>query len=157
MPILNYTTEVPFEKSIGEISQTLARKGARSIATDYDEKGTPMGLAFIMPVGGVAVRFQLPNRAEGVQKAILKDKPYNSNHRVSRAAYEQRVMEQAQRVSWRIVKDWVEAQLALIESGQAEMAQVFMPYATAADGRTMYQLFVENNQKQLGSGGGNGE
>lgn len=154
MPILNYTTEVPFEKSIGEISQLLARKGARSIQTDYNDKGTPVGLAFVMAVGGIPVRFQLPNRSEGVAAAILKDKPHNSNHRVSRAAYEQRIREQAERVSWRIVKDWVEAQLALIESGQAEMGQVFMPYATAQDGRTMYELFLENNQKQLGSGGG---
>lgn len=154
MPILNYTTEVPFEKSIGEISQLLARKGARSIQTDYSDGGTPTGLQFVMVVGGLPIRFKLPNRSEGVCKAILKDKPYGPNHRVSKAAYEKRVKEQAERVSWRIVKDWVEAQLALIESGQAEMGEVFMSYALREDGRTMYQLFVENNQKQLGSGGG---
>ena len=154
MAILNYTTEVPLERSIGEISQLLARKGAKSIQTDYSDTGSPTGLAFVMAVGGLLVRFQLPNNAEGVYRVILKDKPYNVNRRCTLEAYQQRIRLQAERVSWRIVKDWVEAQLALIESGQAEMGQVFMPYAMQRDGRTMYEIFVENNQKQLGTGGG---
>lgn len=59
---------------------------------------------------------------------------------------------QAERVSWRIIKDWVEAQIALVESSQAEMAQVFMPYATDESGGTLYMRFLESNQKRLASG-----
>ncbi len=153
MPILNYTTEVPAEKTIGEITSLLVRKGARSISSEFREDGTIEAVCFVMPVGGLPVRFQLPSNAAGVAAVMLKQKPYNSNHRGTRADYEQRVSVQAERVSWRILKDWVEAQLALIESGQAQMAQVFMPYAQDNNGRTMYELFVENNQRQLGSGG----
>lgn len=153
MAILNYSTEVPSERTIGEITSLLVRKGARSIHSEYRDDGSIEAVAFVMHVRGLPVRFVLPNKVEGVSKVMLKDKPFNSNHRCSRAEYEKRIRTQAERVSWRILKDWVEAQLALIESGQAEMGQVFMPYAVmAADGRTMYELFVENNQKQLGAG-----
>lgn len=152
MAILNYTTEVPSERTIGEITSLLVRKGARSIHSEYREDGGIEAVAFVMPVGGLPVRFVLPNKVDGVFRVILRDKPFHQNHRCSLAAYEARVRAQAERVSWRILKDWVEAQLALIESGQAELAQVFMPYAMSGSGQTMYELFVENNQKQLGSG-----
>lgn len=154
MAILNYTTEVPSERTIGEITSLLVRKGARTINSEYREDGSIEAVSFVMHVGGVPVRFVLPNKVEGVFKVILKDRPFHPNHRCSQAVYHERVRAQAERVSWRILKDWIEAQLALIESGQAEMGQVFMPYAVMArDGKTMYELFVESNLKQLGSGG----
>jgi hypothetical protein len=86
---------------------------------------------------------------------LLKEKPYSARHHGygNKEKYEAKFFSQAERVSWRILKDWVEAQLALIESGQAEMGQVFMPYAMNDQGRTMYELFVENNQKRLSAGG----
>lgn len=155
MPILNYTTEVPAERTVGEITSMLVRKGARSIQTEYRPDGSIEAVVFIMVVGGLPVRFALPNNAAGVLRVMLKEKPYNPSYHGygNKEKYEAKFAAQAERVSWRILKDWIEAQLALIESGQAEVGQVFMPYAIASDGRTMYQLFVENNQKQLGAGG----
>lgn len=155
MPILNYTTAVPAERTIGEITALLVRKGARSIHTEYREDGSIEAVVFVMPVGGVPVRFALPNNAAGVQRAMLREKPCNPSYHGygKREKYEAKFAAQAERVSLRILKDWVEAQVALIESGQAEIGQVFMPYAIAKDGRTMYELFVENNQKQLTAGG----
>lgn len=151
MAILNYTTEVPTMKTVGEITSLLMRKGVRSLNSEYREDGSLDAVSFVMMVGGTPVRFVLPNKAEGVFAVLLKATPHHRNHRCSLNEYKARLRAQAERVSWRILKDWVEAQMALIESGQAELGQVFMPYAVmAADGRTMYELFVENNQKRLG-------
>ena len=36
--------------------------------------------------------------------------------------------EQAHRVAWRIVKDWLEAQLALIQTEMVRLDQVMLPY-----------------------------
>lgn len=153
MPILNYSTEVPPERTVAEITALLVRKGARSITTDYGEGGQLSSVTFIMMVGGLPVRFQLPANTEGVAKAMLREKPFNpSRHRGGRLKYEEKFRTRARWVAWRILKDWVAAQIALIESGQADTAQVFMPYATEASGRTMYELFVENNQRQLTAG-----
>lgn len=152
MPILNYTTTVPPERSVGEITTLLVRKGAKSVTSDFNDDGRVKAVSFVMAVGGLPARFLLPANAEGVAKFMLREKPYRSRVRGTRQQYEQKVRQKAEWVAWRILKDWVEAQMALIESGQAEAAQVFMPYATAQDGRTMYELFVENNQKRLGSG-----
>lgn len=150
--ILNYSTQVPPERTVGEITSLLVRKGAKSITSDFHEDGRVKAVSFIMLVGGLPTRFLLPVNVSGVARVMLRDKPHKPSHRISRGAYEKKTEQQAEWVAWRILKDWVEAQMALIESGQAEAAQVFMPYATAQDGRTMYELFVENNVKQLGAG-----
>jgi hypothetical protein len=69
-------------------------------------------------------------------------------------------MPHARKVAWRIIKDWVAAQLALIEAEQATLAQVFLPYCVMQHGDgiseavTMYDRFLEevSNQRQLGTG-----
>ena len=38
MPILNYTTKIPVEKTIGEIEKMLAESGAQKILKEYDNE-----------------------------------------------------------------------------------------------------------------------
>ena len=57
--------------------------------------------------------------------------------------------EQAARVARRIVKDWIEAQLALVEAEQAEMVEVFLPYAQDQTGQTPYESLEAKNFAQL--------
>jgi hypothetical protein len=60
-----------------------------------------------------------------------------------------RTKEQAARIAWRIVKDWLEAQLAMIEAGLVDLQQVFLPYAQDATGRTFYKLMRERKFQPL--------
>jgi hypothetical protein len=152
MPILNYTTEVPADKSVGQIVALLSRKQAQSITQEFLEDGRVKAISFSMKVGVGFVSFQLPANIEGVHGILQKEAPYNNYRQCSRDAYFAKLRSQAERIAWRIVKDWVEAQMAMIESGQAEAAQVFLPYARQHDGRTVYELFIESHQRQLGSG-----
>jgi len=59
----------------------------------------------------------------------------------------------ARRVSCRIIKDWVEVQLAIAETKMVTIPQVFLPYAVNQDGRTLYELVAENPSLLLGEGG----
>lgn len=49
--------------------------------------------------------------------------------------------EQAERVAWRNVRDWVLAQMALVESCDAAVDEVFLPYMTDNSGKTLYQMY----------------
>jgi hypothetical protein len=140
VPILNYTTSVEAAKSIGEITGILSRFGARQILTDYDDNGNVSGIAFTILIEGAPLNIRLPCNVEGVFDALYKAKgvPNRSKTRL-----------QARRVAWRILKDWLEAQLALFQVGQAEMAQVLMPYAIDAEGRTAYSMFKDSHVRQL--------
>lgn len=53
------------------------------------------------------------------------------------------------RVSWRIVKDWVEAQMAIVEAQLAEVGEVFLPYAVTKKGNTLYKELKQDGMKLL--------
>lgn len=152
MPILNYRTEIPPERTIVEITAMLVRKGARSIQQEFREDGSVKSVVFVMVVGGVPTRFELPANIDGVAGVLLKEEPWSKNRNCGPTEYTLKLRRRAEWVAWRILKDWALAQMALIESGQAEPAQVFLPYMVNDEGQTLFQRFVENNQKQLGDG-----
>jgi hypothetical protein len=138
MAILNYTTTIKASKTVGEIQEMLAEKGARRIEIEYDDNRLPDGVYFGLQVNQVPVLFRLPCNTEGVYNALVRERVPGK--------YQNRL--HARNVAWRIIKDWIEAQLAIVEAGQAKMAEVFMPYAIDAEGRTMFQAF-ESHQKLL--------
>lgn len=142
--ILNYSTTIDAGKTAGEVQNILARAGAQSVAIDYDD-GKPAALTFTVTFCEQPIRFRLPCNADGVFKSISK---YGS-----KVPQSKRNIEQARRIAWRIIKDWTEAQLALIESGQSQMAEAFMPYVfDESTQQTMFQRFTESKQKQLTAG-----
>ncbi len=139
MPILNYTTKINPSKTVGEISECLSLHGARRIAVDYED-GLPVSLAFCITLNSQDVFFQLPCRWRGVLNVLQSDK------KVARALC---TKEQALRVSWRILKDWVEAQMAAVEAEIASVSEVFLPYALTANGQTVFEKISDNPQLLL--------
>lgn len=138
MPILNYTTKINAFKTQSEISYILAKHGARAILQEFDDKGHVEAISFKLrtPVGDQAVR--LPANVNAVF-AVLKRQKVKCD------------WDQAERVAWRIVKDWVEAQMAILESEQVSMDQVFLPYMVNQEGKTLYELYA-SKQLMLGNG-----
>jgi len=134
MAILNYTTTIASEKSIAEIQICLVKHGAHKIVTDY-ENGAPSSVTFCLTLGDKMVAFALPANYSGVLKAMQKEK------NIPRSKCTQ---EQAQKVAWRIVKDWVQAQMAIVEAQLADVTEVFLPYAITKSGETLYKV-VQNN------------
>ena len=60
MSIKNYTTEVPANRSIGEIHTALANNGASAIAFEYEQgTGRIQALNFELPFKGSDVTFSL--------------------------------------------------------------------------------------------------
>lgn len=132
MAIKNYTTSVDSYKTISEIQQILARAGAQQISINNDKSGNPVSLAFMLLWGTQAVAFALPCNFSGVKRAMSNSK------KVSIAKCTD---EQALRVGWRIIKDWVAAQMAIVEAEACTMTQVFLPYAVTNNGDTVYKMF----------------
>lgn len=138
MAIKNYTTSIDVYKSLGEIQGALASHGARKIMVDYDGAGKPTGVMFGIDTPDGPRGFCLPANVEGVRGVFSRQK-------VKAPAG------QAERTAWRNVRDWVMAQMAIIEAGQVDMEEVFFPYLTDGRGRTLYQLY-QGGKLALGSG-----
>jgi hypothetical protein len=141
--ILNYTTKVPAAKTVSQIQEVLGAKGACRVSVDY-ANGKASAVTFGLKIGLGEVGFRLPCNIGGVQQAMKKSRPGGGAWRD---------IAQIERIAWRIVKDWVEAQMALVEANQAEMGEVFLPYAIHNDGQTFFQHF-KSKQLSLGSGEG---
>jgi hypothetical protein len=88
-----------------------------------------------------------------VHAIITKDKKARWTWDKARVAHwESENRAQAVRTAWRIVKDWVEAQMALVETQMVTTQQVFLPYAIMKDGRTLTEHVEQNPAFLLGEG-----
>jgi hypothetical protein len=92
-----------------------------------------LALPFAILMNGQKLTFRLPSDWHPVQAIIPrgKKKP-GSWHKDRLALWEAEWRDQAVRVSWRIIKDWVEAQMALVETQMVTTAQVFCPTRSCA-------------------------
>lgn len=131
MALLNYTTTVPASRTIGEVQGLLVQAGARRIMTEYDGVGNAVGMAFEVLTAYGPRSFMLPVQADRVGSVLKREK----------VAPRYRTPEHAERVAWRILKDWLEAQLALIRVEMATIDQVMLPYMADDDGRTLYEAY----------------
>lgn len=139
MPLLNYTTKVPAHKSIAEISQMLAKAGARQIMHQYDNDGSITGLAFSIELEGQQIGFRLPTDWRPIQP--IMEELRRKNSKIGTFVVER---EHCINLAWRITKDWVEAQLAIIEIKMVKPEQVFLPYMVQQNGRTLYENAVDS-------------
>ena len=119
----------------------LVAKGADEISIVYDDDRQPAGLKWTVQsprLGRVA--FALPCNIDAVFVKLTEQ-------RVMVTSPESR-RQQAIRTSWRILKDWVEAQMALLETGMVTMDEIFLPYMLSG-GQTFYQALVAGEFKAL--------
>lgn len=137
MPLLNYTTTVPADRTITQVTAILAKAGARQIMTTYDGNGNPMGVAFGIDTKNGGRAFELPVNIQKVFQVMMAD-PRMPNHL--------KTFKQAERIAWRIIKDWLEVQLALISTDMVTIDEVMLAYMKdEKTGKTVYELFNEGH------------
>ena len=140
MPLINYTTNINSGRTIGEIQQILSKHGATAIMTEY-ENGEAVALSFKINTVRGEVGIKLPSNIDKVLRVLKNQKQNNTQIKDTK--------EQATRVAWRIIKDWVEAQMAILETQMVEMEEIFLPYMINNNGQTLYESF-KNNQLMIG-------
>lgn len=137
MAILNYTTTIDAFKTVSEIEYILMKHKAKSIMKNYDGESIT-GLSFLIDTGLQQVPVRLPVKIDECLEVLKKEKQNSprSNIKANR--------EQAERVAWRILKDWVEAQMALLDIEMVRFEEIFLPYIETANGQTVYQRLEQN-------------
>lgn len=138
MAIKNYTSGVDVFTSLGEIQGALAGHGARQIMVGYDEKGRPTGVSFSIDTPAGRRGFVLPANIDGVL-SVFKQQRLKDDR------------DQVERTGWRNLRDWVLAQMAIVEAGMATVDEVFLPYLTDGRGNTLYGLYSSGTLR-LGDG-----
>ena len=140
MPLKNYTSQVPADRSIAEIQAALVKHGAIGVSYEFGAGGRIDALYFRLTVHGQPVQFALPVNWKLFQVVLKEQKVRDWQDE----AY-------CYRVAWRNLRDWVLAQLALYETAMVELPQVFLPFAQNQSGRTLYEA-VKGGRFLLGEG-----
>lgn len=135
MPIANYSTSVDALKSVGEIQGILVGHGATEILIGYAQDKTIKSLSFMVETPHGLLPFRMPVNALAVQK-VLEEQGVDPRYRT---------YEHAVRVAWRITKDWVRAQMALLETEMVKLEQVFLPYMMAGKDKTLYEAMKDKH------------
>lgn len=147
MPLLDYTTSVPVARTVAQVQAKLVEHGARAVMMEYDDRGRIKSLAFNveMPNGELPIR--VPIDAAATLRVLQRQA---DNHEIpARYARE----EQAYRVAWRIIKDWIESQMSLLETEMVKMQEIFLPYVITPGGQTIFKV-MEGKGFLLGEGKG---
>lgn len=131
------TTKKAPEETMAEIQKVLSKYKLKKFMADYDN-GNIVGCIFSIDINGDEIAFKLP----------VKWQPLYALAKQGRTRYI-RDEKQAQRVAWRIQLRWIEAQLAIIDIGQAAFQEVFLPYMVLKGMVTVYEKFSKSSFKAL--------
>lgn len=151
MFLKNYTSDVPVSKTIARIEQVLIRCGVTGIMKEYGLNQKVVAITFRVKEHGIEQMIRLPADEEKALEALWLDYigddllpngdlKWDCRKKKKRNDF----TDQAARTAWKIIQDWVEVQMSMIQLKQADTLQVFMPYLY--DGkRTYYQALKESN------------
>jgi len=142
MALKNYTTQIKVEKTISEIEEILAKHGAKKILKDYDGGGNIVSVSFMVETPNGCMPIKLPMDARAVSQILQNDSKLPKRLRGD--------IEQARKVGWRIIKDWIDSQIALIETHMVKIEEVFLPYAyDMISNKTFFQKLEEGRFKGM--------
>jgi len=155
MPLLNYTTEIPATKSIAEIMTILQMGGATAIMLENGPDRTVSAVSFMMDTAFGRIPFAIPANVAQVLGTINAQIKAESAKLASTRGFKRKITlnlhnnrDQAERIAWRIAKDWLEAQMAIVTIGSAKLEQIMLPFAQIG-GRTFYQHMLERGTLAL--------
>ena len=145
----NYTTNKNYIRTIGEIEQVLAGIGAKMIMKDYDEFGAVKALSFVIPFKGRDIPIRLPARVDRIPGALRHHFNNNKDLSSSQKSLIKKAMtnvDHGRNIGWRIIQDWLEAQIAIMQLDQINMLEALLPFTTwNKNGETLYELLERND------------
>ncbi|MCP4259131.1 MAG: hypothetical protein GY774_16725 [Planctomycetes bacterium] len=142
--IKNYTSSIPASRSVQYIENKLVVHGAKQIMKEYDDDKRLAAICFIIMVEGKELPFKLPARTEQCEAILLSriKRPTEGTHK--------RVKEQAERTAWKLLRDWTDVQMSLVELGQVDILEVFLSFAyDVVEGKTYFEKLKDRKFKGL--------
>lgn len=125
---------------MAEIQRILQQFGCNKfgVMTDWDA-GT---LLVQFEWRGAKVSF--PANFKGYASAWLKEKPYTSRMRCTKAEHEAKALEIGSIAVYSILRDWIKAQVVAVETGLISFEEVFMAHVLLPNGQRMAEYAREN-------------
>lgn len=126
MFLKNYTSNAPVSQTIYRIEQVLIKCGVSGINKEYLAGGKVSAITFSIELEHnrpMDVRIPV-NEQKALEVLWNNYKKTSPNGTKSKTDF----VEQAKRTAWKIVQEWVEIQMSMVQMEQAEFREVFLPY-----------------------------
>jgi len=123
------------------IAELLEKHGCDQIA--IIRQGDESGVQFVLDEMPFLIRVD----AQRVAARAIAIKPYHPRTRCNRAEYDQKMLDQARKVVWRHIHDWIRTALNMVENGMIDMITAFLPYLMTRDGGTLGTYVRDNKAK----------
>lgn len=122
--------------TFANIQKCLVAHKVQRIMFEYNQHGQSIALSFSIDMDGTLLNFRLPARVENVSRimygALLAELGGG------KIADEKR--EQVYRTAWANIRDWITAQMAMIDTGMVSIEEVFLPYVIVdKDNSTLFE------------------
>jgi len=120
----NYTTTIPAFRSIEEIQKLLVSFGAQNIIMDAENQKVT-AIKFTYRINDMILPFMLPVNIDKATEVLWKE--YQKLSRRGRKSKKD-FYDEAERISWRIARDWIHTQLSILTIEATDFIHVFAGY-----------------------------
>jgi hypothetical protein len=139
MALKNYESKSPLPNIFAAIERTLSTHGAKQVIRDYDNQGRIVSISFVIGTSQGTLGIRLPARFDRVEQ-IFKEQGIRYKP------------DQPYRTAWATLRDWVDAQMALVDWEMVKPEEVFLPYAVHPSGKTFFEVMNDRGFKMLAPG-----
>jgi hypothetical protein len=139
MPLKNYRTRLSTDP-FAVIQKTLATHKAKQITQEFGDDGRVHALTFSLEINGRGHMFHLPARVDNVERLLYGKKDLTETQK-----------QQAYKTAWANIRDWISAQMALLDTGMVKPEEIFLPYMQDREGVTLFER-MEQRGFLLGNG-----
>ncbi|MFA6048289.1 MAG: hypothetical protein WC737_05790 [Parcubacteria group bacterium] len=139
MALKNYTSKG--RGTFDKIQKCLSEHGAKKIMFDYNQQGKIVELSFGLEINDQLFGFKLPARLENVSRVmygcLLCDLGGGKPGEMKR--------DQVYNTAWANIRDWILAQMALIDTEMVKFEEVFLPYIVDQNNKTLFEKMESKN------------
>jgi len=137
------TTKISTDQTVSQIQRILGFYKASAILIEY-ENSEVSSISFKIKIEKAEIPFRLPCRWKVIYDFMCRKhkriRDYNC------------VEEQSKRVAWRQILRWIEAQMAIVETGMVKVEEVFLPYMQVGINETLFEKIQAGKFKALTEG-----
>ena len=142
MPLKNYRTRLTTDP-FAVIQKTLVTHKAKQIIQEFGRDGRVYAITFSLEIDGRLHAFRLPARVDNVERILYGKKDLTESQK-----------EQAYKTAWANIRDWITAQMALLDTGMVKPEEIFLPYMQDKQGVTFFErmeqkgFLLESGERQ---------
>lgn len=138
---LPYATATSGKGAMNEVQRILQSFGASSFGYMEDFSDGTVTVQFMWRERRVTIKAN----AKGYAAALMKETPFTTRMRGTKAQYEEKCLKQGQVAVYSILRDWIKGQITAVEVGMLSFEGAFLGQLMLPNGSTVLEQVEREN------------